>query len=177
LVRTIGLAAGVLMLAVGPGAAPAARGAATTGPAKSAPARPPRVASVTFGIRHRVFHDFRDLQQVKMNQEFPLGDTDFTARVVEYVPDFQLDLYRRRVFSRSEQPNNPAFKVIVREGKVPQDTTWAFLKSPPHFGARSYFAFQVLRIDFAQGPPLIADSTLAAPHRPHGAAPDSAGRR
>jgi hypothetical protein len=74
-----------------------------------------------------------------------------------------MDLKRRRIFSLTDQPNNPAFKIIVRKGKVPQDTTWAFLKSPPHFGARSYFAFQVLRVDFADRPPLAADTTAAAP--------------
>lgn len=134
---------------------------AETQPARAA--RGPRLSSVTFGIRHRVFHDFSDRQMVKLNQDFLLGDTDFSARVVQYVPDFQMDLYRHRVFSRTQQPNNPAFKIIVRKGKAPQDTTWAFLKSPPHFGARSYFAFQVLRIDFADRPPLAADTVAAVP--------------
>ena len=131
---------------------------------KPAPAgRGPRMTSVTFGIRHRVFHDFSDRQMVKLNQDFLLGDTEFSARVVQYVPDFQMDLYRHKVFSRTNHPNNPAFRIIVRKGKAPQDTTWAFLKSPPHFGARSYFAFQVLRIDFADRPPLAADTLVSAP--------------
>ena len=132
--------------------------------ARPAPAtRGPRLSMVTFGIRHRVFHDFTDRRMVKLNQDFLLGDTEFSARVVQYVPDFQMDLQRHKIFSLSDQPNNPAFKIIVRKGKVPQDTTWAFLKSPPHFGARSYFAFQVLRIDFADRPPLGADTTAAVP--------------
>jgi hypothetical protein len=126
--------------------------------------RGPRLSAVTFGVRHRVFHDFSDRQMVKLNQDFLLGDTEFSARVVQYVPDFQMDLQRHKIFSLSDQPNNPAFKIIVRKGRAPQDTTWAFLKSPPHFGARSYFAFQVLRIDFADRPPLAADTTVAATH-------------
>lgn len=140
----------------------------------------PRFEAVTFAIRHRVFHDFRDVQKVKMNQDFLLGDTDFSARVVQYVPDFQLDLATRKVFSLSNQPRNPAFRVIVRQGKTPQDTTWAFLKSPPHFGARSYFAFQVVRIDFADHAPLIADTTAAAtpaaPNMSHPSPTDSVKR-
>ncbi len=132
----------------------------------------PRVESVTLGIRHRVFHEFSGRQAVRLNQDFILGDTDFSARVVQYVPDFQMDLRRHKVFSLSDQPNNPAFKIIVREGKVPQDTTWAFLKSPPHFGARSYFAFQVLRIDFADRPSLAADTAVAVPNA---GAPQAAG--
>ncbi len=140
--------------------------------------RGPRLEAVTLGIRHRVFHDFRDLQRVRLNQDFILGDTEFTGRVVQYVPDFQMDLGSHRIFSLSDQPRNPAFKVIVRKGKVPQDTTWAFLKSPPHFGVRSYFAFQVLRIDFVGRPPLLPDTTAAPPAS--GTMPatrDSSGRR
>ncbi|HEY3215289.1 MAG TPA: hypothetical protein VGK93_02225 [Candidatus Eisenbacteria bacterium] len=131
---------------------------AATRPASAT--RGPRLSTVTFGIRHRVFHDFSDRQMVKLNQDFILGDTEFSARVVQYVPDFQMDLRRHKIFSLTDQPNNPAFKIVVRKNKVPHDTTWAFLKSPPHFGARSYFAFQVLRVDFVDRPPLAAD-TLA----------------
>jgi hypothetical protein len=118
----------------------------------------PKLSTVTLGVRHRVFHDFSDRRMVRLNQDFLLGDTEYSARVVQYIPDFQMDLQLHKIFSLSNQPNNPAFKIIVRKGKVPQDTTWAFLKSPPHFGARSYFAFQVLRIDFTDHAPLGADT-------------------
>jgi hypothetical protein len=147
---------------------PLVHGAARPASTKSGP----HLRTVTFGIRHRVFHDFSDRAMVKLNQDFPLGDTDYSARVVQYVPDFQMDLERHKIFSLSEQPNNPAFKIIVRKGKAPQDTTWAFLKSPPHFGARSYFAFQVLRMDFADRAPLAADTVATAPP---GASPEPAG--
>jgi hypothetical protein len=138
--------------------------------------RGPRLAAVTFRIRHRVFHEFYDVQTVKLNQSFPLGDTDFSARVVQYVPDFQMDLKAHKVFSLSDQPRNPAFHVIVRKGRTPSDTSWAFLKSPPHFGARSYFAFQVLRIDFVGREPLLADTTDAAAAPAMPAARDSVKR-
>jgi hypothetical protein len=123
----------------------------------------PKFESVTLGVRHRVFHDFRDLHTVPLNREFPLGDTEYSARVIRYVPDFQMDVETRRVVSLGDQPRNPAFQVVVRKNKAPHDTSWAFLKSPPHFGPRAYFAFQVLRIGFAGAPPLVADTTRAAP--------------
>jgi hypothetical protein len=167
-------------LLIGVAAVPAAHGQAKP-PAR---AGAPKFESVTLGVRHRVFHDFRDLHQVRMNREFPLGDTEYSARVIRYVPDFQMDVEKRRVYSLSDQPRNPAFQIVVRKNRAPHDTSWAFLKSPPHFGPRGYFAFQVLRIDFAGAPPLVADSTLAAPamgtppHRmPAPAAKDSATRR
>ena len=123
----------------------------------------PKFQSVTLGVRHRVFHEFRDRHQVRLNRDFPLGDTEYSARVIRYVPDFQMDVERHRVFSLSDQPRNPAFQVVVRRNQAPHDTSWAFLKSPPHFGPRSYFTFQVLRIDFGGAPPLVADSALVAP--------------
>ena len=144
-----------------------AKGAAgPAGGAKSSTDRGPRFTAVTFGVRHRVFHDFRDMHTVKLNEDFPLGDSDYSARLVRYIPDFQMDLQAHKIFSLSNQPRNPAFQVIVRKGKTPQDTTWAFLKSPPHFGAHSYFAFQVLRVEFADHEPLLPDTSLAKPAAP-----------
>ncbi len=170
-----------LALLTGLLALPGAAGSAKAPPARAVGA--PRVETVTFSIRHRVFHDFHDMQTVRLNQDFILGDTDYSARVVQYVPDFYMDLTTRKVASKSEQPDNPAFKVIVRKGKAPQDTTWAFLNMPPHFGRRSYFAFHVIRIDFLGHAPMIAD-TVATPAQPEThapasapAAPDSLGRR
>lgn len=147
----IGLVAGLLIVSWAHGLAGPPAGAAR------------RFQAVTLGVRHRVFPDFRDQHRVRLNREFPLGDTEYSARVIRYVPDFQMDLERRRVFSLSDQPRNPAFQIVVRRNHVPHDTSWAFLKSPPHFGTRAYFAFQVLRIDFDGGPPLLADSALVGP--------------
>ena len=116
--------------------------------------------AVTLGVRHRVFHDFKDIHRVKLNELFPLGDSDYSAKVVRYLPDFQMDLDSHRFFTLSDQPRNPAFQLIVRKGKVPQDTTWAFLKSPPHFGAKSYFAFQVMKLELPGGVTLAPDSAF-----------------
>lgn len=161
--------------------APSAYGQ-TKAPARAGGA--PKLESVTLGVRHRVFHDFRDLHQVRINRTFPLGDTEYSARVIRYVPDFQMDVEARRVYSLSDRPRNPAFQVVVFKNRAPHDTSWAFLKSPPHFGPRAYFAFQVLRIDFAGAPPLVADTTRTAagvgmpPHgKPAPAVKDSATRR
>ena len=62
-----------------------------------------------------------------------MGDTEYTARVVEFVPDFTMDLKTRKVTSRGTEPKNPAFKIIVKKNNVPTDTTWAFFNMPPHF--------------------------------------------
>jgi hypothetical protein len=123
----------------------------------------PKLDSVTLAVYHRVFHEFRDRRRVRLNQEFQIGDTDYTATVVQYVPDFAMDLKSRKVISRTDQPNNPAFRIIVREKEVPQDTTWAMLHMPPHFAMKSFLAFQVLRIDFVGRAPILADTTAVPP--------------
>jgi hypothetical protein len=129
------------------------------------PAKPAyKLDTVTLGIRHRVFPDFLDLQQVRLKQRFVVGDTKYTATVVEFVPDFAMGLKSQKVISRSSEPNNPAFKIVVRLNGKPQDTTWAMLKMPPHFGRKSMLAFKVARIDFVGRPPLVnADTSGAKP--------------
>ncbi len=122
--------------------------------------RPARFQSVTLLIRHRVFHDFEDEQTVKLRQDFILGDTDYHAKVVEYVPDFSMDLKSHKVVTKSPDPNNPAFRIIVYQGKVPQDTTWALINMPPHFARKSYFAFRVMRVDFIGHAPVLPDTTV-----------------
>lgn len=134
---------------------------------KAAPShRGPRLAAVTLDIRHRVFHDFADRQKVKLNQTFVIGDTDLSARIVQYVPDFSMDLKTRKVTSRTEQPDNPAFRIIVWQKKVPQDTVWAFLNMPPHFAMKSLVAFRVLRVDFVDRASIMVDTTRAGPSMP-----------
>lgn len=132
------------------------------------PAGGTRLDAVTLLVRHRVFHDFRDVQRVKLKQDFILGDTDYSARVVEYVPDFSMDLTSRKIVSKSDRPDNPAFRIIVFQKQVPQDTTWALLKMPPHFARKSMFAFQVVKVELPGRPPILVDTTTtpAAPVNP-----------
>ncbi len=132
--------------------------------AAAAKAVGPQLSSVTLIIRHRVFHDFVERSQVRLKQDFPIGASDYSARVTEFVPDFDMDLKTRKVTSRSVEPKNPAFHIVVREKGAPVDTTWAFLHLPPHFTRKSLLAFQVQRIDFVGRPAIVAaDSGLSPP--------------
>jgi hypothetical protein len=81
-----------------------------------------------------------------------------------------MDLASRRYFSLTAQPNNPAFRIAVKKGKVAQDTTWAFLNNPPHFGAQSIVGFQVLRVDLPGRAPVLPDTTSRL-FKPGGRAP------
>jgi hypothetical protein len=121
----------------------------------------PKLKSVTIAIRNRVFHEFADQQTVIQGKSFVIGDTDFSARLVQYVPDFAMDLANGKVVSRSNEPKNPAFKLIVSQKGKPQDTTWAMMSLPPHFTRRSFLAFKVMRIDFVGRDPIVVDSVQA----------------
>lgn len=146
-------------------AQPPATGKTARAPARASAA--PRVKTVTLSIRHRVFHEFRQVSEVKLREEFPVGDSPYTARVVEFVPDFSLNLDTRKVVSLSHQPRNPAFRVIVLEKGAPSDTAWAFLNMPPHFSRNSLLSFQVARIDFVDRAAITAsDTTLLRRTRP-----------
>jgi hypothetical protein len=129
--------------------------------ASIAAAPAPKLKSVTIAIRNRVFHEFADQQTVIQGKSFVIGDTDFSARLVQYVPDFAMDISNGKVVSRSNEPRNPAFKIIVSQKGKPQDTTWAMMSLPPHFTRRSFLAFKVMRIDFTGREPIVVDSVKA----------------
>jgi hypothetical protein len=124
-----------------------------------------RVKSVKLGVGNRVFTDFYDEVTARLNEEFRVGDSEFTALAVEFVPDFMMDMKTRRIVSRSNETRNPAVRILVRKGGAPNDTTWAFLNMPPHFGRHSMLAFKILRVEFENHAPLVAkpDSALATP--------------
>lgn len=121
-----------------------------------------RVKTVTLHVRHRALPDFREDDTVRLKQDFQIGDTPYTAQVTEFVPDFTMDLRTRTVRSRSNEPKNPAFRIVVRKRGVPQDTSWAFLDMPPHFGRRSLLAFQIARVDFEDRPSIVSASSAAS---------------
>jgi hypothetical protein len=131
------------------------------GVASIAAAPAPKLKSVTIAIRNRVFHEFADQQTVAQGQKFVIGDTDYSARIVQFIPDFAMDLGTRKVVSRSPEPKNPAFKIIVSQKGKAQDTTWAMMSLPPHFTRRSFLAFKVMRVDFVNRQPIVADSAQA----------------
>ena len=141
---------------------------ATTPAAKPGVARPvaaatgiPKLKTVTLHIFNRVFPNFHDRVDAAPRTEFRVGDTDYTARVVEFVPDFTLDVKTRKVTSRGTEPKNPAFKIIVKKKGVVQDTTWAFFNMPPHFARKSLLAFVATNIEFTNRPALVSKDSLA----------------
>lgn len=156
------LAAALLAAVTAAHAAPAAKPAA---------GGPLRVSSLSFLIGHRVFTDFKDRATVKMHQSFRVGDTEYSAKVVEFQPDFTMDLKSRKVTSRSPEPRNPAVRVIVWKNGTPDDTSWAFLNMPPHYGRHSMLAFRLMRVEFENHAAVDAPKDTTVTARAGGAKP------
>ena len=96
-----------------------------------------------------------------IGKEFPIGDTDYSGTVTQFIPDFDYDVKKRRALSKSPDPKNPAFHIVVRRKGVPTDTTWAFLNMPPHFSKQSLIAFIATEVTFTNGTTLVSRDSLA----------------
>lgn len=120
-----------------------------------------RFRTVTMHVFHRAFENFHDQVEVKLNEEFRIGDSNYTGVVTQFVPDFMMDLKTRKVVSRGNAPNNPAFRIVVKRGGQPSDTTWAFLNMPPHFAKKSLVAFLATRATFDNHEPVESRDSLA----------------
>ena len=135
--------------------------AAQAPPAGQAAAAKLKLKTVDLHIFHRVFPDFHDRVDATLGKEFRIGDTEYTGTVIRFVPDFSMDLKTGRITTRSKEPNNPAWHVVVRKNGVPQDTSWAFLNMAPHFGQRSLIAFLAVRATFENHAEVTSRDTLA----------------
>jgi hypothetical protein len=95
-------------------------------------------------VGHRLYPAFNEIHSVRPGETFPIGDTAFTGRIVDVLPDFAIDDSTKRVFSRSNEPRNPALRIrIFEHGKTVEDV-WAFPgDGPPHFAASSKLYFRV----------------------------------
>ena len=149
-----GVCAGLLVVAAVAAPAP------TSPPAGASGAATLKLKTVDLHIFHRVFANFHDRVDASLNKEFRIGDTEYTGTVVRFVPDFTMDLKTGKITTRSQEPNNPAWRVVVRKNGVPQDTSWAFLNMAPHFAQRSLIAFLAVRATFENHAPVASRDTL-----------------
>ena len=152
----------VLLLVTSIGAAPAAAGSRDS----TASEKPPKVKEITLLIGNRAFPDFMDVEKAPIGKEFQVGETDYTARVVEFLPDFAIDIKKHRITSRSNALRNPACRVIVRRKGVATDTSWAFVNFPPHFSPRSLLSFRVVQVDFFNRPSITVVPDTSGAEKP-----------
>jgi len=121
------------------------------------------VEEVTLEATHMIFTNFREVHTVKLGEKFLLSDTDYSAVAAEFVPDFVIDSETKVVTSRSENPNNPAVRVVVYQGEAEVDELWAFPgKGAPHFYRESFLAFTLVDYKIkAQTPPVEKEDEKA----------------
>lgn len=108
-----------------------------------------QVNSITVRVTHLLYPDFVEIHKAKMHEKFQIGDSDLSAAMVEFVPDFSIDTLTKKVVSLSPELNNPAFKVYVVQGKEKKEEAWAFFKtSIPHFTRQTGLRFEILEFKY-----------------------------
>lgn len=138
---------------------------ASAGAVIAAPAGGVKVKSVTLQVSNRIFTSFHDKVVAVPNKEFRVGDSEYTAKVIRFEPDFSLNLKTHAIASKSPEPNNPAFQIQVSRNGAVKDTVWAFFNMPPHYGVRDVLAFTATRIEFTNHATLAAPDTTAKGER------------
>jgi hypothetical protein len=107
----------------------------------------------------RMYEGWKEERRVRLGERFYIADTEFEAAVTRLLPDFRL--VDGRPVTASREMNNPAVQVVTYQDTTVVDSTWAFLNFPPHFSARAFFTFRLLRIEPADS--LAAEGAGAAP--------------
>ena len=118
-------------------------------------------------VGSRMYTTWREQLRVRLGETFYLGDSEYTARIDRFLPDFRI--VDGEFITVTQQLANPAARVIVFHDTTATDSTWAFLNFPPHFSPRSFFTFKLLEIQgyvMAGGSAVAADSSAAPPSAP-----------
>lgn len=105
--------------------------------------------SVVLFIGNRMFPEFGEFVSAPMKKRLPVGDTEFTFEVVKFYPHFSIVDSTKTVVSLSDEPKNPAFRIMVYKADAVADSTWAFYAMDvPHFSRASSLWFRVLAFDY-----------------------------
>jgi hypothetical protein len=105
-------------------------------------------------IGNRLYPTWAETTRVHLNEPFHIGDTEFTAVVTEFLPDFRI--IDGEIISVTDRLANPAAHVVVHGDSAAADSSWAFLNFPPHFSPRSFFTFQLKEVIGYE--PLLAEA-------------------
>jgi hypothetical protein len=124
--------------------------------------------------KHKVFTGFQQVDTVRMNQKFPIGEGDDEGEVILFNPHFMIG-DTGRVVQMSDTLYNPAVRVRVSVGDSVVQESWAFyFAEAPHFRRNDMFGFRLL--DFKVGDrfvkvdkpkPIPAPSPTDSTAKPH----------
>lgn len=104
------------------------------------------IDSVKLVAFHRMFTNYSEPITARPSAEFSIGDEDYSGKLTDFCPDFQIDS-TGRVSSRSDTLGNPAAKVVVFREEKAIDSSWVFQgDGPPHFSRTSLFGFRIEKL-------------------------------
>ena len=108
------------------------------------------VKELTIRVKSRLYPDFKEEHKVKMYTKFPISDTNLDGVVVEFYADFAIDTLTHKAFSKSNNLNNPAVKVLIIQGRDKKEEIWAFPPGVmPHYSPMSFIGLELA--DFKVG--------------------------
>lgn len=115
--------------------------------------------SVTLISYHRMHASFAETTQVAPGQVFPIGDGEYTARVVQFYPEFVIN-GEGGLSSRSDRPNNPAVKLEVHHNGERIGFSWGFVTADvPHYRRTEMLAFRLIDLEASKAPDKDASSS------------------
>lgn len=71
---------------------------------------------------------------VEVDKATVLPNHGFDIKVLEYLPDFTYDSQAKKASTRSQEPNNPAVRVMIRNQKTKEEKIRWLFASKPDFG-------------------------------------------
>ncbi len=94
--------------------------------------------------RHRLFPKFLEIDTVRLNQQFSIGEEEYRAEVIDFNPSFLIS-DSGQVFQESDTLYNPAVKVKVILDSTKTQESWAFYYGDaPHFRRDNLLGFKLL---------------------------------
>jgi hypothetical protein len=121
-------------------------------------------------VRDPHVEDFVEVYEVGMHEEFKVGDTEYSAKIIRFEPDFTIDLDTKKVVSRSQDLNNPAVLLEISESGNKVAEQWVFRKEMPHMSRKTPVSFALLSVDGEEGP-VSRDPAETQPGFPAGHVP------
>jgi hypothetical protein len=105
----------------------------------------------TIRVRHvsdqRAYEDHK----ARVGEEFFIADTEYTAKVKRFVPDFVMNKKTKEVSSRSDLMNNPALLLEVLFQNRSVYETWILYQNPmPHKIHDPGYFFQYISYEKAE---------------------------
>ncbi|MDY6862257.1 MAG: cytochrome c biogenesis protein ResB, partial [Thermodesulfobacteriota bacterium] len=100
-------------------------------------------STLVFLVTSKKQEDFKRIYRVKEGEKFIIPETNFEVTIERFFPDFILN-ENGRAFSRSNELNNPAAYISIKENGVKKGSTWAFARFSDFHGTwDGEFKFQL----------------------------------